>query len=253
MTESDVVLITGASAGIGEAAARRFAAAGARVVLWARRHDRLRALAEEFPGRCHLAVVDVTDRAQVAQAAAALPEAFGRISVLINNAGCALSLDRAYEADLDNWERMVDVNIKGVLYVTHAILPGMVERDRGHILNVGSVAGTYPYPGGNVYGGTKAFLEQFSLNLRADLLGKRVRVTNIEPGAVKTEFSLVRFAGDAAAAEAVYHNLEALSAADIAETLFWCANLPERVNINRLEVMPTMQAFAGFAFERNPQ
>ena len=247
----DIVLITGASSGIGAACARRFVEAGARVILWARRQNKLQSLAEELGKAAHFQVVDVTQQSQVEAAMAALPPDFRELSVLINNAGAAFGRAKAQEARLEDWQAMVNVNINGVLITTHAVLPGMVARNRGHIINLGSVAATYPYVGGNVYGATKAFLEQFSLNLRADLLGKRVRVTNVEPGTVKTDFSLVRFGGDAAQADAIYQDLESLSAEDIAETIFWCASLPERVNINRLEVMPTMQSFAGFAFERN--
>ena len=242
----ETVVITGASAGIGEACARRFAAAGHRVVLWARRQDRLEKLAGEIGELASWKVVDVADEAQVQAAAQGVSA-----SVLINNAGCAFGRDKAQDGKLADWHAMVDINIKGVLNSTHAFLPGMVERNRGHVINLGSVAATYPYVGGNVYAGTKAFLEAFSLGLRADLLGKRIRVTNIEPGTVKTDFSIVRFRGDVEQADAIYKDLESLSGDDIAETIFWCATLPEHVNINRLEVMPTMQSFAGFAFQRN--
>jgi 3-hydroxy acid dehydrogenase/malonic semialdehyde reductase len=245
-----VAFITGASSGFGAAIARRFAASGARTVLAARRLDRLTALSTELGGAVHLIQLDVRDRDAVRCAVADLPAEFADVTVLVNNAGGAHGLEPAHEANLDDWETMVDTNIKGLLYITRALLPGMVQRDRGHIINLGSVAGSYPYPGGNVYGGTKAFVEQFSLNLRADLFGRRVRVTNIEPGMAETEFSLVRFKGDEDKARAVYRGIPALSAEDVAEAVLWCASLPEHVNVNRLELMSVMQSFAGFAFKR---
>lgn len=251
MMKDHVVFITGASSGIGAAAARRFAKDGARLVLAARRTDRLEALARELAVPAHVVTLDVRDRAAVEAAVGALPEAFAPVTVLVNSAGGALGLEPAPSADLDDWDAMVDANCKGLMYVTRALLPGMVARDRGHIINLGSVAGTYPYPGGNVYGATKAFVEQLSLNLRADLAGKRVRVTNIEPGAVETEFSLVRFKGDAEKASAVYKGFPPLTADDVAEAVHWCASLPPHVNVNRLELMSVMQSFAGFAIKRD--
>ena len=245
-----VAFITGASSGFGAAIARRFAAAGARTVLAARRLDRLTALAAELGDAVHVLPLDVRDRDAVLRAVAELPPAFAEVTVLVNNAGGAHGLEPAHEANLDDWETMVDTNIKGVLHVTRALLPGMVQRDRGHVINIGSVAGSYPYPGGNVYGATKAFVEQFSLNLRADLAGRRVRVTSIEPGAAQTEFSLVRFKGDEEKAQAPYRGFPALTAEDVAEAVLWCASLPEHVNINRIEMMSVMQSFAGFAFKR---
>jgi NADP-dependent 3-hydroxy acid dehydrogenase YdfG len=251
MTDPHVVFITGASSGIGAAIARRFAAAGARLILAARRTDRLDALAAELSVPAHVLPLDVRDRAAVASAVASLPAEFAAVTILINDAGGAVGMEPAHEANLDDWEVMVDTNCKGLMFVTRAILPGMVARDRGHIINLGSVAGAYPYPGGNVYGATKAFVEQLSLNLRADLTGKRIRVTNIEPGMVETEFSLVRFKGDAAKASAVYQGFPALRAEDIAEAAFWAATLPEHVNINRIELMSVMQSFAGFSVKRS--
>jgi NADP-dependent 3-hydroxy acid dehydrogenase YdfG len=245
-----VALITGASSGFGEATARRFAKAGARVILLARRADRLEALAKEIGSKAHALPLDVRDRVAVDKAMERLPAAFSDISLLVNSAGGALGLGPAQEADADAWDTMVDVNIKGLLHVTRAVLPGMVARERGHIVNLGSVAATSPYPGGNVYGASKAFVAQFSQNLRADLLGHRVRVTNIEAGMAETEFSLVRFSGDAERAAAVYRGMKPLSADDIAETIFWCATLPEHVDVSRLEIFPLMQAHAGFAVHR---
>jgi len=247
---TQVVFITGASSGFGAAIARRFANRGARLVLAARRRDRLDALARELGVPTHVIELDVTDRAAVEAAVAALPDAFAEVDVLVNNAGGAHGLEPAQAADVGDWETMIDTNVKGLLYVTRAILPGMVRRDRGHIVNIGSVAGTYPYPGGNVYGATKAFTSQLSLNLRADLTGKRVRVTSIEPGMAETEFSLVRFKGDAEKARAAYHGFPPLSADDVAEAVVWCATLPAHVNVNRLELMSVMQSFAGFSIKR---
>lgn len=246
-----IALITGASSGIGEAVARRFHQAGATVLLTARREERLRSLVEELGERAHAFVLDVTDAAAVDAFWATLPPSLSTVTVLVNNAGCAHGLEPAQAADFSDWQGMVDLNISGLLRMTHAVLPGMVERNRGHIINVGSVAGSYPYPGGNVYGASKAFVEQFSLNLRCDLHGKRVRVTNIEPGLVETEFSLVRFAGDQQKAEAVYQGIEAMTPGDIAESIVWCASMPERVNVNRLELMALMQTPAGFRFQRD--
>jgi NADP-dependent 3-hydroxy acid dehydrogenase YdfG len=246
---SRTILVTGASSGIGAATARRFAKHGDRVVLAARRADRLEVLAREI-GAAHSMSLDVSDRAAVERSIAQLPAELAAIDVLVNNAGLALGLAPAHEASLEDWEQMVDVNVKGLLYVTRAVLPGMVARDRGHVINLGSVAGSYPYPGGNAYGGTKAFVKQFSLNLRADLFGKRVRVTDVEPGMVETEFSLVRFHGDHARAAKVYEGIEVLSPEDVAETIFWCASQPAHVNVNRIELMPVMQSFSPFAVKR---
>ena len=243
---SELVLITGASAGIGQAVAERFVGQGHQVILTARRRERLEALAERLGPKATVHQLDVTDAEAVDRLAAEL----GPVSVLVNNAGCAHGMAPAWECALKDWLAMVELNINGLLRLTRAVLPGMVERNRGHIINLGSVAGTYPYPGGHVYGATKAFVEQFSLNLRCDLHGKNIRVTNIEPGMVETEFSLVRFEGDQEKADAVYQGFEPLTAEDIAEAVYWCASLPARVNINRLEVMPTMQSSAGFRVHR---
>ncbi len=249
-----IVLVTGASAGFGTAIAQRFVASGSSVVLTGRRADRLQALADELggPDVAHVLHFDVRERAAVAAAIASLPLEFAAIDVLINNAGLALGLEPAQRCDLDDWEQMVDTNIKGLMFMTHALLPGMIARGRGHVINLGSIAGEWPYPGGNVYGGTKAFVRQFSLNLRADLLGTPVRVSNIEPGLCGgTEFSNVRFHGDDAKAAKVYENADALNAEDVAETVHWVAQLPPRVNINTLSLMPTCQAFGPLAVHRN--
>ena len=247
------VLVTGASAGFGAAIARRFAASGARLVVCARRSDRMAELASEGGDRVHVVELDVRDRAAVERSLAGLPAAFAEIDVVVNNAGLALGLEPAPRASLDDWDEMVDTNCKGLMYVTRAALPGMVARGRGHVINLGSVAGTYPYPGGNVYGASKAFVHQFSLNLRSDLHGTGVRVTCIEPGmASGTEFSDVRFRGDHDRARAVYAGVDALASDDIAEAVHWVATLPAHVNINILEMMTVAQSFAPFQVQRRP-
>lgn len=251
MTDRLTVLITGATAGFGAALARAYAASGDRLVLIGRRTERLEALKAELGGEVHIVTLDVRDRAAVETAIAALPAPFDAVDVLINNAGLARGLNPAQSADLDDWDTMIDTNIKGVTYMARAVLPGMVARDRGHIINLGSVAGTYPYPGGNVYGGTKAFVHQFSLNLRADLLGSNVRVTCIEPGMAETEFSLVRFSGDDSRASKVYEGMTPMSADDIAGVIHWVTKMPRHVNVNTLELMPVMQAFNNFAIKRS--
>jgi NADP-dependent 3-hydroxy acid dehydrogenase YdfG len=244
------VLVTGATAGFGAATARRFANAGARVIATGRRAERLAALKKELGERCHTATYDVTDRAATEKMLNSLPPAFQKINVVVANAGGAFGLEPAQQAKLEDWEGMIALNINGLLYTVRATLPGMVERDEGHVVLLGSVAGDYPYPGGNVYGGVKAFVKQFALNLRSDLLGANVRVTNIEPGLAETEFSLVRFKGDAEKAKAPYKGLTPMSADDIAEQIFWVCTLPRHVNINRVQSMATMQAFGPFAFKR---
>ena len=249
-TQPGIVFITGASSGFGAAIARRFAAAGTRVVAAARRQDRLEGLAAELGSLVLPVTLDVRDRAAVTQVTGGLPAEFAPIDVLVNNAGAALGLSPAQDADLDDWEQMIDTNCKGLAYCTRAILPGMVARRRGHVINLGSVAGTYPYPGGNAYGGTKAFVHQFSLDLRSDLHGTGVRVTCIEPGMADTEFSLVRFGGDQAKADAVYTGMQPLTAGDIAESVYWAATLPSHVNVNTIELMPVAQSFAPFQVAR---
>ena len=246
-----IVFVTGATAGFGEATARRFARDGARVIVTGRRVELLEALARELGPLVHPVALDVRDRVAVTDALAGLPSAFADIDVLVNNAGLALGLEPAHEARIDDWETMVDTNVKGLMYVTHAILPGMVARNRGHIVNLGSTAAEFPYPGGNVYGATKAFVHQFSLNLRADLLGKSVHVTDIAPGLCGgTEFSSVRFRGDEEKAGAVYSGTTPLSADDVADAIHWVATRPVHVNINSIQMMPVIQAFAPLAVKR---
>lgn len=244
------IFITGATSGFGEALARRAVREGAHVILTGRREDRLTALRAELGEAAHAVALDVCDRALVDACVAALPPAFAQVDALINNAGLALGLAPTEAIAPEAIDRMIDTNIKGVLHCTKALLPGMIARNHGHIVNIGSIAGTYPYPGGNVYGATKAFLAQFSLNLRADLLGKNIRVTNIEPGMCDTEFSLTRFGGDKAKADAVYAGMQPLTAEDIAETIWWALTRPPHVNVNRMEIMPVMQAFSPFSVAR---
>jgi 3-hydroxy acid dehydrogenase/malonic semialdehyde reductase len=247
-----IALVTGATSGFGAAIARRFARAGHHIVAAGRRTDRLAALRAEL-GDAQVTTVplDVRDRAAVAQAIAGLPPEVAAIDLLVNNAGLALGLEPAHQASLDDWDDMVDTNVKGLMTVTRAVLPGMVARNRGHVVNVGSTAASWPYAGANVYGATKAFVHQFSLNLRADLTGSRVRVTVIEPGMVAgTEFSNVRFHGDDARAAQVYDGADPLTAEDVADTVFWVATLPERVNVNLVELMPVSQSFAGLSVSR---
>ncbi|HLO78916.1 MAG TPA: SDR family oxidoreductase [Magnetospirillum sp.] len=246
------VLITGATAGFGTAIARRYAALGARLILSGRRGERLEELKGELGVPTHALVLDVRDRVAVFDAIRSLPAPFAEIDVLINNAGLALGLNPAHTADIDDWETMVDTNVKGLMAVTRAVLPGMIARDRGHVVNISSIAGTYPYPGSTMYGATKAAVTQFSLNLIADLVKTKVRVTNIEPGMCGgSEFSVVRFKGDAEAAAKVYAGTEPLLPEDVAEAVLWATMLPPHVNINRIEMMPTCQAPAGLAVHRS--
>jgi len=247
-----IVLVTGASAGFGAAIVRRFARDGARVIAAARRRKRLDALCSELGDAVLPLELDVRDRDAVVKAVVSLPPALAEIDVLVNNAGLAVGLEPAQAAQLDDWDAMVDTNVKGVMYVTRAVLPGMVARNRGHVVNLGSIAGEFPYPGGNVYGATKAFVHQFSLNLRADLLGTRIRVTDIEPGlAGGTEFSQVRFKGDVQKADAVYAGTTPLSADDVADAIHWVATRPPHVNVNALQMMPVSQAFGPLAVKRD--
>jgi serine 3-dehydrogenase (NADP+) len=243
-------LITGATSGIGEAAARAFVAAGWRVVATGRRAQRLEKLTASLGAeRLYPAAFDVRDEAARDKALAALPHRFRDIDLLINNAGLALGNKPAQEADLAQWKTMIDTNVTALASLTYKLLPGLIAR-RGAIINVSSVAATYPYAGGNVYGGTKAFVKQFSLGLRSDLHGLGVRVTSIEPGMAETEFTLVRTGGDKAASDAIYHGMAPMTGDDIAATMLWVAELPPHLNINRVEMMPVAQSFSGFQVAR---
>ncbi|WP_198119677.1 SDR family oxidoreductase [Massilia rhizosphaerae] len=247
-----IVFITGASAGFGAAMARTFVKNGHQVVLAARRKERLDALARELGESALPIVMDVTDKASIEEALSMLPQSWRQIDVLINNAGLALNTKPAHDVPLEDWETMIATNVKGLVTMTHALLPAMVERGSGLVINIGSVAGRTPYPGGNVYGATKAFVEQFTLNLRADLVGTGVRATNIAPGLCGgTEFSNVRLKGDDAAAAKVYEGTQPLTAEDIAETAYWIASLPPHVNINQIEMMPTCQGYGPLNIKRN--
>ena len=238
-----IVFITGASAGFGIAVARRFARDGARIVATARRKERLDHLRDELGAQVHPLVLDVRDRDAVTKAFATLPDAFREVDVLVNNAGLALGTEPAWKADLDDWDAMVDTNVKGLIYCTRAALEGMVARDRGHVVNIGSVAAHHPYAGGHVYGATKAFVYQFGLSVRSDLLGTKVRVTDVEPGLTGgTEFSNVRFRGNDAMAASIYAGVEALTPDDVADCVHWAATRPARVNINTIQLMPVCQA-----------
>jgi len=246
------ILITGATSGFGKATAERFAGPAWRLILIGRRADRLASIKKELIKKTDVLTftLDVRNRSKVTALFKSLPQEYSCIDVLLNNAGLALGLEPAYEVSLDDWDTMIDTNVKGLVYYTRTILPGMVKRNSGLIINIGSISGNWPYPGGNVYGATKAFVQQFSRNLRSDLLGTNVRVTNIEPGMAETEFSIVRFKGDRQKARKFYENTKSLSAADIANIVWWLTNLPEHVNINQIEVMPTCQAWGSFAVYR---
>ncbi|PWC20824.1 bifunctional NADP-dependent 3-hydroxy acid dehydrogenase/3-hydroxypropionate dehydrogenase YdfG [Brenneria roseae subsp. roseae] len=241
-----IILVTGATAGFGESITRKFIKEGHQVIATGRRQERLDALKAELGDALYTLKLDVRDRKTIAQAIASLPAEWRSIDVLVNNAGLALGLEPAYKASLDDWETMIDTNNKGLVFMTRTLLPAMVDRNVGHIINIGSTAGNWPYAGGNVYGASKAFVQQFSLGLRADLFGTRIRVTNIEPGLVGgTEFSAVRFKGNDDKASKIYDNTTPLTAEDVSEAVFWVATLPAHVNINTLEMMPVSQSFAG--------
>lgn len=248
------VLITGATGDFGRAFADRFAALGCRLVLVGRNADKVSKLsgdlreAHQIP--VHECVFDMQDKQGMADAIHGLPADFASVDLLINNAGLGLGLDPAPACDISDWETMIAVNNTALVQMTRLILPDMAARKRGHIINIGSTAGTYPYPGGNVYCATKAFVKQFSLSLRADLKGTRIRVSNIEPGMIETQFSTVRFKGDSAKALQVYEKTENLHAEDVAEAVVWCATLPPKFNVNRIELMPTTQSFGPLAVER---
>lgn len=240
------LLVTGASSGFGAATAEHFAAAGWRVVACARRAERLQSLVDKYGAeRVHITAFDIRDEAAMQAALDALPPAFQGIDLLVNNAGLALGTAPAQQADPAQWRQMIDTNVTALVMLTCKLLPTLIER-RGAIVNVSSIAGSYPYPGGNVYGATKAFVTQFSLGLRSDLHGSGVRVTSLEPGLAETEFTLVRTNGDQAASDKLYAGAHPITAHDIAETIWWIANLPPHLNVNRIEVMPVSQSFAGF-------
>ena len=244
------ILVTGASAGFGAATVRCFAQAGWRVIAFARRADRLQQLADEFGARVHTAAFDIRDADAMQAALDTLPENFRAIDMLVNNAGLALGTAKAPHCDLAQWRQMIDTNITALATLTHKVLPTLIER-RGAIVNVSSVAGSFPYTGGNVYGASKAFVTQFSQNLRCDLHGSGVRVTSVEPGMAETEFTLVRTGGDQVASDKLYRGAHPITGHDIAQTIWWIANLPPHLNINRIEVMPVTQSFAGFAVARD--
>jgi 3-hydroxy acid dehydrogenase / malonic semialdehyde reductase len=243
-----IILITGASSGIGAACARLFASEGARLILLARREERLTELVNELVSagidrsHLHTLTVDVRDRVALESALGNLPAKFQLIDILVNNAGLSRGLNKLYEGDIADWEEMIDTNVKGLLYVTRAIVPGMVARDNGHVVNIGSIAGHQTYPNGNVYCGTKAAVRSISEGLKIDLLGTKVRVTSIDPGLVDTEFSTIRFHGDTDRAKQVYQGLIPLTAVDIAETMLFCITRPPHVNISEILLVPTAQA-----------
>lgn len=244
----NIALVTGASSGFGKAICRKLITDGYKVIGAARRLDKLQKLAQELGNNFLPLTLDVTKKDSVETILLQLPKEFQPIDILINNAGLALGLEPAYEADYNDWETMIETNVIGLVHLTYQILPGMVERNYGYIINLGSVAGTYPYKGGNVYGATKAFVKQFSANLRTDLLGKKIRVTNIEPGLCGgTEFSNVRFHGNDEKAAAVYKDVDFITPEDIANTVSWLVNTPNHFNVNSIEIMPVAQASAGLS------
>ena len=248
---SRTILVTGASAGFGWATCKKFVNHGDRVIACARRNERLQSLRELLgKNNVYALPLDVQDTQQIATLLPSLPDDWQHIDVLVNNAGLALGTNPAQTALLSDWDTMIETNIKGLVHLTRHVLPGMLKRNKGHIINIGSIAGDYPYPGGNTYGASKAFVKQFSLNLMADLVDTPIRVTNIEPGAAETEFSIVRYHGDKAKADQNYQGMQPLTADDIAECIFWATNQPAHVNINRIEVMPTNQASAGLKISR---
>ncbi|MDH5721815.1 MAG: SDR family NAD(P)-dependent oxidoreductase [Alphaproteobacteria bacterium] len=244
------VLITGATGDFGKAFAQRFAALGSKVILIGRNREKLESLQNELEATTHIAAFDMKDKEGMSEAISNLPEEFKNIDLLINNAGLALGLDPAYKCEIEDWETMIAVNNTALVQMTRLILPVMVANQKGHIINIGSIAGNYYYPGGNVYCASKAFVKQFSMCLRADLTGTKVRVTNIEPGAIKTQFSEVRFKGDKARADAVYDNTNNMTAEDVAEAVTWSACLPPHFNVNRMEIMATVQSFGPLTMER---
>ncbi len=249
---SQVVFITGASSGFGAACARRFATDGRPLLLAARSLDKLERLADELQADCpvHVAALDVTNKDSIDKFFSSIPAEFSQIHTLINNAGLALGMEPAHEASLEDWETMIDTNVTGLVTITRGVLPGMVKRNAGHIVNLGSTAGNWPYPGGNVYCATKSFVKQFSRTLRSDLLGKQIRVTNIEPGMAETNFSMVRMKGDSGKADNVYTGTKPLVAEDIADIIHWVTSIPPHVNINSMEIMPVCQGWGPLEVNR---
>lgn len=244
------VFITGATGDFGKAFVERFAALGCKLVLHGRDAAKIKALVEDTDADCYGVVFDMRDNAAIARGIESIPDHFRGIDLLVNNAGGALGMEKAQDANLEDWDAMIDMNVRSLVHVTRLVLPQMVAAKRGHIINIGSQAGNWPYPGGHVYCASKAFVRQFSLALRSDLAGTNIRVTNIEPGMVETEFSLKRFKGDAAKAKAVYANTKPLKAEDIAECVAWTAQMPEHVNINSMEIMATVQSWGPLSIER---
>lgn len=239
-----IVLVTGASAGIGEAVARRFSEAGARLIIAARRAERLKALAENLGADCHTLELNVRDRGAVQAAIDSLPKNWREIDILVNNAGLSRGLDKLHEGNVDGWEDMIDTNVKGLLYVSRAVIPGMVERGRGHVINIGSIAGHEVYPGGNVYCATKHAVDALTKGMRLDLVESPVRVSTVDPGLVETEFSEVRFYGDRERAKTVYEGYKPLEGRDIAEAVLWIVSQPQHVTVAQMTVLPTAQASA---------
>ncbi|HIK28495.1 MAG: SDR family oxidoreductase [Oscillatoriaceae bacterium SKW80] len=253
--KDQIVLITGASSGIGASCAKLFARNGAKLILAARRLERLKQLADEltkeFGSQIYILQLDVRDRSQVESSLTALPEPWINIDVLINNAGLSRGLDKLHEGNIEDWEEMIDTNLKGLLYVTRTLVPGMVKRGRGHVINIGSLAARGAYPGGNVYCASKAAVRTISEGLKQDLLGTPVRVTEIEPGLVKTEFSIVRFHGDKQRADKVYENLTPLTPDDVADVVLFCVTRPPHVNISEVMLVPVEQANAMLVYRRS--
>ena len=245
-----IVLITGATSGIGKSCAEFFSKKGYKTILIGRRKKRLISISKKLKKPSLPLQLDVRDKKEVFKTISELPKNFEKISVIKNNAGLAWGVEPAQDADLKKWETMIDTNCKGLIYMTKAVLPDLIKRNNGHIINIGSVAGTYPYSGGNVYGGTKSFVKQFSLGLKSDLLGTKIRITNIEPGMTNTEFSKIRYSGDKKKADKVYEKMSPLTGLDIAETIYWCVKRPKHVNINSVELMPLQQGFNFFAVSR---
>jgi len=245
-----IALITGATAGFGNSSVKEFIDNGWKVIATGRREERLLALKEQFGEALHTLTFDIQNSTQINEAIDSLPSNFKNIDLLINNAGLALGTAAAQECDLEQWNTMVDTNIRGLMSLTHKVLPTLIEQ-RGAVINISSVAASYPYPGGNVYGGTKAFVVQFSLGLRSDLHGTGVRVTCVEPGMSETEFTLVRTKGDQSASDKLYEGANPMTGEDIAKTLYWIATLPPNMNINRVELMPVNQSFSPFQVHRN--